>query len=66
MDMEKIIRERIKRDTRSIYRLAKDAGVAVAVVQRFESGERSLTLGTATKICTALGLELRPKARKDR
>ncbi len=66
MDMATIIRKSIDRDKRSIYRLAKDSGVHVAVVQRFESGERGLTLGTATKICKALGLELRPKTRKGR
>ncbi len=60
MDIEAALLKRVKRDPRSQYRLAKDAGIAVAILQRFESRERSITLGTASKLCKALGLELGP------
>jgi DNA-binding phage protein len=63
MDIEKALLQAVRRDERSQYRLAKDAGLAVAVLQRFVSGERSITLGTASKLCKALGLELRPAKR---
>ena len=63
MDVESALLMALKRDERSQYRLAKDAGIAVAVLQRFESGERSITLGTASKLCRALALELRPAKR---
>ncbi|MCC7313268.1 MAG: helix-turn-helix domain-containing protein [Planctomycetes bacterium] len=60
MDLTTFLRNTIKRDGRSQYRLAKDAGIAVAVLQRFVSGERGITLDTASRLCKALGLELRP------
>ena len=56
-----LLRRTIKADDRSLYRIAKDSGVAVAVLQRFVSGERGLNLNTAEKICRVVGLELRPK-----
>ena len=42
----------------------KDTGVDVAVLQRFMSGERGLNLRTAEKVCRAVGLELRPVAKR--
>ena len=60
MSVESTLKRAVKRDPRSRYRLARDAGIAVAILQRFESGERSITIGTASKLCRALGLELRP------
>lgn len=46
------------------YALARDSGVNSAVVGRFLKGERNVTLTTAEKLCNALGLELRPAARR--
>lgn len=46
-------------DGRTAYRLAKVSGVDVAIIQRFMSGERGLTLVTAEKLCRALGLHLK-------
>ena len=50
------------------FKLAKDAGVAYAVVHRFISSERDITLETADKLAAVLGLELRPvdRAKKGR
>lgn len=66
MGIEASLKRAVRSDSRSRYRLAKDAGIAVAVLQRFESGERSITLGTACRLCRALGLELRPVHAKRR
>ena len=55
-----LIRRSIRADGRSLYRLAKDTGIAVSVLQRFMSGERGLNLATAEKICRVVGLDLRP------
>ncbi len=61
MDVKSALLQAVKRDPRSQYRLAKDAGIAVAMLQRFESGERGINLSTASRLCEALGLELRQK-----
>ncbi len=61
MDMEKTLRTAIKKDPRSLYRLALDCGVDVAILQRFVGSERTVTLRTADKICKALGMTLQKK-----
>ena len=58
--LSSVIERTIRADGRSLYRIAKDADVAVAVLQRFMSGERGITLRTADRICPVIGLELRP------
>jgi transcriptional regulator with XRE-family HTH domain len=40
------------------YRVAKDAGVAHVVLQRFLKGERDVRAQTFNKLCGALGLVL--------
>jgi hypothetical protein len=40
------------------YRVALDAGVKHAVLQRFLKGERDVRAATFAKLCKALGLEL--------
>jgi plasmid maintenance system antidote protein VapI len=45
--------------TRSLYSIAKQAGVDPSVVTRWVRGERDLTLPTAAKISAVVGLELR-------
>lgn len=59
-----VIRQAIKADGRSLYRLALDSGVDVAVWQRFVSEERDVRLATAERMARALGLELRPALKK--
>ena len=54
-----ILRRAIKADGRSLYRLAKDSGVDVAVLQRLMAHERGVNLTTAERICRQVGLELR-------
>jgi len=52
----------IKKAALTHYSLGQMAGVAPAQIDRFISGERGLSLATASKLCVALGLELRPAA----
>ncbi len=61
--MDEAIKRRISADGRSLYRLALDAGISVAILQWFTRGERGITLKTADRLCRALDLELRPKER---
>ena len=58
------IRRAIRADPRSLYRIAKDSGVAVSVLQRFMTGERGLNLTTAEKVCGVIGLDLLPVDRR--
>ena len=62
LSFTEMIRRAAISDGRTAYRLSKDSGVDVAVVQRFMSGERGLTLATAEKLCRALGLDLVSKS----
>lgn len=51
------------------YALAKESGVDAAVLSRFLSGERDITLGTAAKLAHVLGLSLvgkSPKTKRSR
>jgi transcriptional regulator with XRE-family HTH domain len=45
------------------YRLSVDSGISQSVLSRFVSGERDLTLSSASKIAAALGLDLIAKKR---
>lgn len=55
------LREAIEESGKTHYRVAKDSGIAPAIVTRFVSGERDLYLETAAKVAEALDLELRPR-----
>ena len=46
------------------YRLAQQAGITPAALDRFVSGQRDLRLASAAKVATALGLELRSRKRR--
>ena len=57
----KVIRAAIRRDPRSLYRLAIDADLPYGTVHRFARKERTeLGLRTASALCDALGLSLQP------
>ncbi|MBN2559407.1 MAG: helix-turn-helix domain-containing protein [Phycisphaerae bacterium] len=59
------IRAAIAKDPRSLYRLAKDAGLPYGTVHRFATKERTeLGLRTASAICDALGLHLTKRRRR--
>ncbi|HAU38880.1 MAG TPA: hypothetical protein DCX07_14345 [Phycisphaerales bacterium] len=64
--MAEALREAAASDGRSIYALARDAGIPYPVMYRFLKGDAEgklwgLTLMTADKLAEALGLELRLK-----
>jgi plasmid maintenance system antidote protein VapI len=56
--IEDILRDTITKSGRTHYDLGKAAGVTIAAIDRFMSGERGLNLGTAAKLCEELGLTL--------
>lgn len=58
------LRKAIRADGRSWNQLAADSGISTPVVSRFVRGLRDVTTATAGRLCDALGLELRPKARR--
>ena len=65
-DLAKQLRKAIKDSGLSQYRLEKLSGVPQPQLSMFLSGERDMTLGTASKLVDALGLELRPKTKRKR
>lgn len=58
-----VVRDAIRRDNRSITRLARDAGVSQSQVSRFVNGKRGVTIITMERLLGTLGLELRPLRR---
>jgi plasmid maintenance system antidote protein VapI len=46
----------------SNYALSHLTGISQSVLNRFVSGERDITLGTASKIAVVIGAELKTKA----
>src|SRR5687768_4147823 len=48
----------------SLYAIAQASGVAAPVLQRFVNGERGITLETASKVATYLGMSLFPDPRR--
>jgi DNA-binding phage protein len=52
------LKKAIKQSGKTHYRIAADAGIRPAIIDRFMSGERDMRLTTAAKVATALGLVL--------
>ncbi len=63
-DIEKQLRKAIIRADISRYALAKKTGVAEAVLSRFVTGGRTITMETGAKLAQALGLRLTGGKRK--
>lgn len=59
-DLEATLRQAVIESGMTRYAVAKGAGLDVAQLLRFVSGERSLTLPAASMLAAFLGLELRP------
>lgn len=59
MNLEKTLREAMRRDGRSMYAFARDAKMPVSLVQAFAKGG-GLRLSSASKLCELLGLDLQP------
>ena len=58
-----VVKDAIRRDNRSITRLARDAGVSQSQVSRFVNGQRGVNIDTMERLLGTLGLELRPLRR---
>jgi len=56
------IKAQIKARKLTAYALGKASGVDAVVIQRFLNGERSITLGTAERLCHELDLVLVPRS----
>ena len=59
--IDSALRDAIRGSNLTHYALGKAAGVAPAQLDRFVSGERSLSLASAAKVAAALGLVLVPR-----
>jgi hypothetical protein len=53
------LRAAIADSGRSLYRVAKDAGVDYSILHRFMASGRGLAIGTLDRLCQCLGLELK-------
>jgi plasmid maintenance system antidote protein VapI len=53
------IRQAVAATGKSVNAVASESGVPQAVLHRFVTGKRGITLDTADKLCTYLHLELR-------
>ena len=47
----------------SLYSISQSTGIAAPILQRFFNGERGITLETAGKLATYLGLALMPQTK---
>jgi transcriptional regulator with XRE-family HTH domain len=66
VDLGEQLREAIRRSGLNRKQVADRAGVAYCAIHGFMSGERGLTLDSASKVAELLGLELRPTKRRAR
>lgn len=64
--IEEILKDAIGKSGRTHYDLGKAAGVPIAAIDRFVSGERGLNLATAAKLCNELDLTLTPYPKDNR
>jgi len=58
-DMVDVLKAAIKASGKTHYRIAKDAGITPAMIDRFMAGTRDLRFTSASKVAEALGLELK-------
>lgn len=65
-DWNDIMRQAIRDSGLSLYRVAKDSGLDVAPLQRFMAGTHGMTLESASKLATIVGLALRQTKRRKR
>jgi len=65
MALQDQLRQAIEHSGLTLYRIAKDAGIAYPVLRRFAKGERDLTLVTASRLADYFGMRLtRPRRPK--
>ncbi len=63
-DLEQQLRNEARQSGLSVLALAKLAGLGYATTHGFLSGSRSISVGSAARLASALGLELRPVRRR--
>ena len=63
-DIEGQFRGAIRKAPMSLNELADLCGVDKGILSRFVRGERSMTLTTAARLATILGVELRPRKQR--
>jgi hypothetical protein len=56
--LSQALRDALRASDKSMYLIAKDAGVSQIVLSRFVSGERDIRMATADKLAEVLGLKL--------
>ena len=56
--LSQALRDALRTSDKSMYQIAKDAGVSQIVLSRFVSGERDIRMATADKLAATLGLTL--------
>lgn len=62
-----VLRRALKADKRPLYQISRATGLPYASLYGFRAGTRKgLRLDSAETLAQALGLELRPRARKGR
>jgi len=59
-----VVRQAIRDRGKTLYRVAKDAGVTYGVVHRFVVHRESIALAGFVKLCAYLGLMLKPEQKK--
>ena len=65
MALQDQLRQAIADSGLTLYRIAKDSGIVSQVLYRFASGERDLTLETASRLTEYFGMRLtRPRRPK--
>lgn len=63
-ELRSAIADFVARDGQTLYGLARTSGVDEAAVRRFVSRERSITLDSADRLASALGLAVVRKVRR--
>jgi hypothetical protein len=58
--LTKQLQAALKACDKTVYAIAQESGVSAPIIQRFLSGQRGITLDTAGKLATYLGLSLLP------
>lgn len=65
-DIETTLRKALAKDGRTHYAIGKAAGISPAVLDRFASEERTLTLPVASRLAAELGYQLVSAAKLDK
>lgn len=60
VDLAEQLRAAVRAAGLTTYSLAREAEIDSSVVVRFMNGTRGITLDSASRLATCLGLELRP------